>query len=104
MHYASLRGHDGNARGSVAPQAGGCRFECDIPLQSIAGCWAVEEAGVVARDTEEGVTIVGRLKNPRRQVMKQVRSLVVLATLCCTGLPVYAQQAPPPAAEPGWAK
>src|SRR5678815_3742704 len=44
-----------------------------------------------------------RPKNPpRRQVMKQVRSLVVLATLCCIGLPVLAQQKPPE--EPGWAK
>ena len=34
--------------------------------------------------------------------MKQVRSLVVLATLCCIGLPVLAQQKPPE--EPGWAK
>lgn len=36
--------------------------------------------------------------------MKLVRSLVVLATLCCIGLPALAQQAPPPAEEPGWAK
>jgi glucose/arabinose dehydrogenase len=36
--------------------------------------------------------------------MKQVRSLVVLATLCCIGLPARAQPAPPPAPEPGWAK
>ena len=36
--------------------------------------------------------------------MKLVRSLVVLATLCCIGFPALAQQAPPPAAEPGWAK
>ena len=35
--------------------------------------------------------------------MKPVRSLVVLATLCCVGLPGLAQQAPP-AEEPGWAK
>ena len=36
--------------------------------------------------------------------MKQVCSLVVLATLCCIGFPALAQQAPPPAEEPGWAK
>src|SRR4029078_10812072 len=43
---------------------------------------------------------------PRRQVMKQVRSLVVLATLCI-GLSALAQPKPPPPApadEPGWAK
>ena len=34
--------------------------------------------------------------------MKQVRSLVVLATLCCVGLPTQAQ--PKPGEEPGWAK
>src|SRR5262249_32166656 len=42
-------------------------------------------------------------RTPRRQVMKQVRSLVVLATLCI-GLSVLAQPKPPPADEPGWAK
>lgn len=36
--------------------------------------------------------------------MKQVRSLVVLATLCCIGPPALAQQKPPPTEEPGWAK
>ncbi|MCC2635724.1 PQQ-dependent sugar dehydrogenase [Ramlibacter sp.] len=35
--------------------------------------------------------------------MKQFRALVVLATLCCTGL-VAVAQTPPPAEEPGWAK
>ena len=34
--------------------------------------------------------------------MKQVRSLVVLATLCCIGPPTLAQPKPPE--EPGWAK
>src|ERR1043165_820905 len=38
--------------------------------------------------------------------MKQVRSLVVLATLCWIGPPTLAQPKPPPAPaeEPGWAK
>ena len=36
--------------------------------------------------------------------MKHVRSLVVLATLCCIGPPTLAQPKPPPAEEPGWAK
>src|SRR5262249_60363656 len=46
-----------------------------------------------------------RPRTPRRQVMKQVRSLAVLATLCI-GLSALAQQKPPPppAEEPGWAK
>src|SRR5215217_7075904 len=36
--------------------------------------------------------------------MKQIRSLIVLATLCCTGLSTMAQQPPAPAEDPGWAK
>src|SRR4029453_15083589 len=36
--------------------------------------------------------------------MKQFRSLIVLATVCCIGLPALAQTNPPPAEEPGWAK
>src|SRR5215207_9103861 len=41
-------------------------------------------------------------QNPRRQVMKQFRSLVVLA-LCCGAFAALAQT-PPAAEEPGWAK
>ena len=36
--------------------------------------------------------------------MKKIRSLIALATLGCVGFAALAQQAPPPAAEPGWAK
>ncbi|HEY0663616.1 MAG TPA: hypothetical protein VGD18_03315, partial [Thiobacillaceae bacterium] len=36
--------------------------------------------------------------------MKHLRSLIAFATLCCAGFPALAQQTPPPAEEPGWAK
>ena len=36
--------------------------------------------------------------------MKHIRSLIALATLGCIGFSTLAQQTPPPAAEPGWAK
>jgi hypothetical protein len=36
--------------------------------------------------------------------MKQVRALTAMTTLCCASLAAWAQQSPPPAEEPGWAK
>ena len=36
--------------------------------------------------------------------MKSVRALIAVATLCSVAIPAAAQQAPPPAEEPGWAK
>jgi hypothetical protein len=36
--------------------------------------------------------------------MRYVRSLITLATVACIGFSAWAQQTPPPADEPGWAK
>jgi glucose/arabinose dehydrogenase len=36
--------------------------------------------------------------------MKPVRAMAALTTLCCATLAAWAQQSPPPAEEPGWAK
>src|SRR5688500_17712055 len=43
-------------------------------------------------------------KPTRRPVMKPVRALTVLTTLCCASLTAMAQTTPPPADEPGWDK